>query len=94
MRRVRRVYNGAIGILFNLQGLLHLLQLPVLQLADPSRDGAVVADGVLEPIAHHGPLPHRRKSQQFLENGGKGRHPVVVIGVDDGKGFLHQVPGA
>lgn len=55
---------------FNLQGLLHLLQLPVLQLADPPGDGAVVTDGVLEPIAHHGPLPHRRKGQQFLENGG------------------------
>ena len=63
--------------------------------ADAPGHGAVLGDGVLQQVAHHHVLVHVpvRVGAQVVVDELIGLGAVVVVGVDDGEGSVHQLPG-
>ena len=77
--------------------LLHLLQQPVrAQVADAPGDAAVLGDGLAQAVAHHGILEAVRPVPvvgEVVVDDTEGLRAVVVVGIDDRKGPVDELPG-
>ena len=75
----------------------HLFQIvPGILAADAAGHMAVLGHGIAQKVAHHGVFIAAgpvRVAGEIIVYGTKGLRAVVIVGIDDGKGAVHQAPG-
>ena len=64
----------------------------VLGAADAAGHGAILGNGVLELIAHHGRFSLRGQGLQLVVSGRKRGHAIVIVRIDDGEGLVNHIP--